>query len=192
MKVNFFYSEPYDRMLTDMLGNSFPNEQPMIIKKYQKNLESYWKKEEDKIIKEIEKISNLKFKSNVDCYIVNDMFYDAISNPFTIRIEKDFGRMKSVLIHELIHILFVQNSQKLIKLIEEVPEKQHSYKVHFPLLLIHRKVLENLYGKSYFQKQLKYDNELTELKPLWHHINILYPKFNKDIVKFLKNVDRKI
>ena len=192
MKVNFFYSEPYDRMLTDMLGNSFPNEQPMIIKKYQKNLESYWKKEEDKIIKEIEKISNLKFKSNVDCYIVNDMFYDAISNPFTIRIEKDFGRMKSILIHELIHILFVQNSQKLIKLIEEVPEKQHSYKVHFPLLLIHRKVLENLYGKSYFQKQLKYDNELTELKPLWHHINILYPKFNKDIVKFLKNVDRKI
>jgi len=192
MKVNFFYSEPYDRMLTDMLGNSFPNEQPMIIKKYQKNLESCWKKEEDKIIKEIEKISNLKFKSNVDCYIVNDMFYDAISNPFTIRIEKDLGRIKSILIHELIHILFVQNSQKLIKLIEEVPEKQHSYKVHFPLLLIHRKVLENLYGKSYFQKQLKYDNELTELKPLWHHINALYPKFNKDIVKFLKNVDRKI
>ena len=110
MKVNFFYSEPYDRMLTDMLGNSFPNEQPMIIKKYQKNLESCWKKEENKIIKEIEKISNLKFKSNVDCYIVNDMFYDAISNPFTIRIEKDLGRIKSILIHELIHILFVQNS----------------------------------------------------------------------------------
>ena len=192
MKVNFFYSEPYDRMLTDMLGNPFPNEQPIIIKKYQKNLESYWKKEENKIIKEIEKISNLKCKSNANCYIVNNMFYDAISNPFTIRIEKDFGRMKSILIHELIHILFVQNSSKLIKLIEEVPERQHSYKVHFPLLLIHRKVLEKLYGKSYFQKQLKYDNELTELKPLWHHINILYPKFNKDIVKFLKNVDRKI
>ena len=188
MKINFEYSIPYDRMLTIMSMNEYSEKQKDEIKDYIFNLENSWKKQEKKILKEIEKVAGLRFKADVTCYVVREMSDLAISHPLTLRIEKNLERASIVLMHELIHVLFVQNkkSEKLLEyLTKKYPGKYLHFKVHIPLFLVQRKVIENLYGKAYFSKVLRQELKLEE-GYIWETVNKLYPKFKKDAINFFK------
>ncbi|MBS3168123.1 hypothetical protein J4216_03305 [Candidatus Woesearchaeota archaeon] len=187
MKIEFIYSPIYDNLLTDMSKKEFNEAQLKEMEFYKEELEAIWKKEESKIIKEIEKISNLKFKINRQCFIVNSMRYTAISNPLTIK-KEHIERAKTILIHELIHILFEDNKVKLKELIEKTyPEEAVEFKIHVPVLLITRKVIENLYGQKEFKIVLEKEMHIDLLNSVWPEVNTIYPKFKNDIIKFLKN-----
>ncbi len=198
MKVHFRYSLPYDRMLTLMSLMPYHEDQIIKSKLYIKKIKDYWKKQEKIIIKEIEKVCSLKFKSDTTCFIVKHMGYEALSHPLTIKINDNLEQIKHQLIHELIHILFVQNEAKSRKLIESLielyPDKDIFFKAHVPLCLVERKVIENLYGKSQFNKLLKEELKSEEENEVWPIANKMYPKFNKNIIKFFKKnaLDRKI
>ena len=190
MKVNVEYSIPYDRMLTVMSMNEYSERQKDEIKNYIFNLENSWKKQEKKILREIEKVAGLKFGADVTCYVVKDMSDLAISHPLTLKIEKNLERANIVLMHELIHVLFVQNkrSEKLLEYLTKIfPDKHLHFRVHLPLFLVQRKVIENLYGKIYFSKVLKQEVKLEE-GYIWETANELYPKFKKDAISFFKNL----
>jgi len=197
MNITFTYSAPYDRMLTLMSNLPYSDEQILEAKVYIKNLEGFWVKHERKIIKETEKITKLRFRHHEKCYVVKNMDYEALSHPFTIKMDSDLEWVKLKLIHELIHILLVQNPGKvkiLIKSLHNIyPNKDLFFKVHIPLCLIERKVVEKLYGKSYFKKVLKKEILADEEDEVWPIANKLYPQFEGDIIKFFKNVmDRKV
>jgi len=197
MRIHFVYSAPYDRMLSLMSTLTYHEEQIIELKLYIKELESYWKKHEKKIIKEIEKVSKLKFKHDERCYVVKNMNYIAFSHPFTIKMNSNLEETKLTLLHELMHILFVQNTKKskiLIKSLHNLyPEKDIFFKVHIPLCLVERKVVENLYGKTYFNKVLEKELLSDEEDEVWPVANKIYPRFNTNIVEFFKNaVDRKV
>jgi len=188
MKINFEYSIPYDRMLTVMSMNDYYDAQKDEVKNYMFKLEEGWKKQEKKITKEIENASGLNFKSDVTCYVVKNMADYAISHPLTLKMEKNLERMNIVLMHELIHILFVQNikSQKLLEyLAKKFPVQTLYFKVHLPLFLVQRKVIEKLYGRQYFSKVLKTELKLEE-GYIWRTANELYPEFKKGIIKFFR------
>ncbi len=187
MKLEFIYSPIYDNLLTDMSKKEFSNNQIKEMEFYKEELELIWKKEENKIIKEIEKISKLKFKSNRKCFIVNNMKYTAISNPLTVKREH-IERTKTILIHELVHILFEDNKDKIKKLIEKsYPEESMDFKIHVPVLLITRKVVEKLYGEKEFNIILEKEMHIDILNSVWPEVNKIYSKFNSNIVLFLKN-----
>ncbi len=188
MKIKFEYSIPYDRMLTIMSLNDYDEKQKDEIKDYIFGLSESWNNVEKRVIKSIERASGLKFKEDATCYVVKNMADYAISHPLTLKIEKNLERAKVVLMHELIHILFVQNekAEKLLECLSKKYPKQSLYfKVHLPLFLVQRKVIEEVFGQAYFNKVLKDEVKLEE-GYIWKDANALYPKFKKDVVKFFK------
>ena len=110
------------------------------------------------------------------------MFYESLSHPFTIKIEKDFDRLFTIFVHELVHILLVQNFKKVAPLVNLI-DRDSNYRIHFPVLLIERKVLEKL-NKSY-----KKQKRIEDLDYVWEDVDKMYSNFertNKGIVSFLK------
>ena len=193
MRVNFFYSAPYDRMLTEMSGLSYSDNQSSEVKKFLIKVEKDWRKVEKKVIKEIENISKIKFNGDVTCFLVKNMDYNALSHPLTIKIYNDYDKFNDVLIHEIIHLLLVQNyeSAKLLYLLERLyPNKDMSFIAHLPLFLIEKKVIENLFGARYYKNVLKEDNNIEGLKEVWEEankINIRFINSKNGIIKFFEN-----
>lgn len=193
MRINFFYSAPYDRMLTEMSGFDYSDNQSIEAKEYIIKIEKNWRKSEKRIINEIEKVSKLKFKDDATCFLVKNMHYNALSHPLTIKIHNDYDKFNDVLMHELIHVILVQNDkgkELLYDLNRLYPKKDKSFISHLPLLLIEKKVIENLFGSKYYNKILKEDNEIEGMEEVWEEANRLYNKFknfNKGIVNFFKN-----
>ena len=101
MRLNFQYSSVYDELFNYMSRNYFDNSQVLELETFTIQLNNYWNKNHNKIVKEIEKVSGLKFQSNVDCFVVKHLGYRAISEPFTVKMTKDFDYLTGVIIHEL-------------------------------------------------------------------------------------------
>ncbi|MBI2667590.1 hypothetical protein HYX17_02355 [Candidatus Woesearchaeota archaeon] len=193
MKVNFFYSVPYDRMLTEMSGFNYSDKQSIEAKKNLVKIEKNWRISEKKIVNEIEKVSKLKFKSDVTCFLVKNMHYNALSHPLTIRIHSDYDKFNDVLMHELIHVILVQDDKSkelLYNLNILYPKRNKSFISHLPLLLIERVIIEKLFGSKYYNKILKEDKEIEGMNEVWEEADKLYNKFenfDKGIVNFFKN-----
>ena len=188
MKIEFIYSPIYDNLLTDMSKKKFSVEQMKEMEFYREELEATWKKEESKIINSIEKISKLEFKGNKQCFLVYNMKYAAISNPLTIKREPYLTRAKTILIHEVIHTLFEDNKEKLQKIIEKTyPDESIEFRIHVPVLLITKKVIEEIYGDNIFQEIINKEMKIDILNSVWPEVNAIYPKFKNNIIKFLKN-----
>lgn len=78
-----------------------------------------WEKQGVSLLKSIYKITKLKFKRNViDCFIVSVTPRD-MSAPLIIRSRYTEEEFIDVLLHELLHKLFVDNGLKKIKDLEE-------------------------------------------------------------------------
>jgi len=182
------YSSVYDELLTVMKKKKYSNKQYLEMERFAAGIENLWKKEGNFIRREIEKVSGLKFRKKVRCFVVKNMDFNAISYPLTIKYNKNMEVIKSNLIHELIHIL-LRDNQKILKYVKEKFNYDDSdFKVHFPVLLIQRKVTENLYGKKFFERVLKFESKIEGLGYEWKKVNKYYSKFDKNVVKFLKNV----
>lgn len=189
MKINFVYSQVYDNLLTEMSRKKFTLDQIKEMHFYKEELEAVWKKEEKRIIKEIEKVSKLKFsKKNIECFVVYHMKFAAISEPLTLKKESHLIRAKTILIHELAHILLQDNKEKIEKLIEKIyPDEDFEFRMHVPILLITRKVIEKIYGEGTFKEVLEDEMKRFVLNSAWPTVNSIYPKFKDNIIKFLKN-----
>jgi len=170
MKINFKYSMPYDEMLSSMKGEELSSSQNVIAKTYIKELKGFWEKENERVVNAIEKASGLRFKKDVDCYVVSDMTFEAISHPFTLKMCLDFKRLKGILIHELLHILFVQNDKRILRAVNKL-NGDRDYKIHFPVLLCERKVLERLNGN------FKVEKRVEDLDYIWRDVNKIYHEF---------------
>jgi|TARA_Y100000310_G_scaffold159627_1_gene159277 hypothetical protein len=193
MKIKFFYSIPYDRMLTLMSGLNYSEKQSLEMKKYLKNIEVKWKKVESKVTKEIEKVSKLKFQNDSTCFLVKNMDYLALSNPLTIKIIKDSKKFIDNIIHELTHIILVQNvnSKKLLQNLNVLyPNKDSHFKAHLPSLLIEKGVIENLFGKKYYSGISDEYSKFESLGRMNKDIESLHKKFHKSklgILGFFEN-----
>ena len=186
--IDFVYSPVYDELFTVMKRKKFSGEQFIDMEKFCASLESFWKKDGGKIKKEIEKVSGLKFNGKIECFLVRDMRFNAISFPFTLKYNKNMEIIKGILVHELIHILLKDNKRLLELVRKKFDYEDYDFKVHFPVLLVQRKVIENIYGREYFEKVLQNENYIDELGYEWERVNQYYPKFEKGIVGFLQNV----
>jgi len=186
--IDFIYSSVYDELFTSMKKKKYSGKQYVDMERFSAELQSFWGKEGGKIKKEIEKISGLKFKYKVKCFIVRDMEFNAISFPFTLKYNKNMETIKGILIHELIHVLLKDNKKVLDLVRNKFNYEDYDFKVHFPVLLIQRKVIENLYGNSYFKKVLQQERDIDELGYEWDRVNQIYGKFDKNVVNFLQNV----
>ena len=186
MKLNFQYSQIYDELFSYMSRNDFNNKQILELETFTIQLSNYWGRINNKVLKEIEKVSDLKFNNNVNCFVVKHLGYRAISEPFTIKMYKDFNYLTGVIIHELVHIL-LRDNQKILKIVnEKFVHEGNDFKIHFPVLLIERKVIENLFGNKFFNNIMKKDDHNPDLAFEWQEVNKVYDKFNSNIIRFLE------
>jgi len=189
MKVTMYYSWKYDEMLAQMTRKKLKSNDINDIIEFTKRFEKRWKTREVKILNSIEKNSKLKFKEKaIRCYFVNHMIWKGNSQPLTVKMGGTLEDMEIVIIHELIHNIMVDNKDKLLNLVEEhYPEEGDYFRVHIPLLLIEKGVIEDIYGKKFFNKFLERDKRNFKIE--WSEVLRLYPRYKKDIIKFLKNED---
>jgi len=99
---------------------------PRKVLNYIKKVEKLWRKEEKKVLQELIRITYLKWRAkSITCYIVGRC--KPFSDPLTMPVyEKCPDYFIDVLIHELIHNLFIQlgNYQKAKK-VAGTPKIRH-------------------------------------------------------------------
>ena len=164
-KINFIYSSIYDEIWKGNLltvnnrsvGSDYPS--PRRIQNYIKVVNRLWRKDEKKVLTELSKISQLRWKEkNIRCYIVGKCI--PFSDPLTISIyKKSPDNFIDILIHELIHRLFIQDgnlkkSANSWSYFEKKYKKESKItKNHIVLHAIH----SHIYLKIFNQKRLKRD-----------------------------------
>jgi hypothetical protein len=186
MKIDFHYSTIYDDMLTEMSKKEQDLYQVKQLSKLTTDFETFWKTKEKKIISLIEKHSKLKFKKNITVYFVKHMLFAAISIPLTIRYQKDPKKILPILIHELIHNILSQNKNKISPLIAKTyPEEDWSFRIHIPVLIIQKRVFNEIFGKKWTKTYIKKDREI--FGPEWIEVERIENKYKGNIISFLKN-----
>lgn len=123
-----------------------------------KEYENIWHEDGKRIVEEIEKYSNLKFKTDkIDAIVFEGI---SKSKPLQLRASIPFDYKKAVLIHELCHILFVNNNVKI------------NSEIHIELSPIIYNVWVKLYGKDFADKMVNIEkNQGKVYKKAWEALN---------------------
>lgn len=175
-KIIFRYSWIYDEIWKEGKKKyrkkiqEYPS--PKQILNYIEKVEKLWRSDEKKILSELSKITRLKWKSDyIYCYIVGRC--RPFSDPLTIPVYKKLDYFIDVLIHELIHQLFIQdgNLEKAKKAWNYIDRKykkeSRKTKNHILLHAIH----SHIYLKFFNEKRLKRDigtiSFLPDYKKSW-------------------------
>ena len=180
MNIHFKYSTVFDELLSEMSLIPYTSKQRDSMINYVSKISKDWGKDESKIMKEIEKVSGLKFKyDKIPCFVVKNMGFEAISYPLTVK-ALDIKKVKQILIHELVHVI-LKDDTKLLNLLKKIKLNEED-KVHLPVLLVQRKVVENIYGRKIFNEFLDYEfNEDIDLDLIKK-----FDGFEKDVFSYLK------
>jgi len=124
LKVYFVYSHPYDRTFCELLNTKQKEKE---IRRFINSLNKK-KKYISRICKAIEKATGLKFRKDVRCYVVSDTLWKGFSDPLTIRLA-NMNEFINVLIHELIHVISVQNKNRM-KILNKLIERRFNLPLH--------------------------------------------------------------
>lgn len=143
MKIDFVYSLPYDNLISQINHTKVKNSEE--IYNFIKKLSSK-QKVINNLINNIEKITGLKFKENVKCYLISNSPWRGFSSPLTIR-TNSIDEALSVLAHELIHVISYQNHEKISHLLDSIDKSfnlpQHT-KTHIWVYLVEYKLREKV------------------------------------------------
>lgn len=175
-KIIFRYSWIYDQIwqkgwLEKVRGKKEGYPPPGKILSYIKKVEKSWKKEEQKILRELAKVAHLTWKiEKIDCYVVGRCV--PFSCPLTMPVyEKYPDYFIDVLIHELIHNLFIQNeeiTEKAFQYFHKKYKKQSLHtRIHIPLQAIHSHIYYRFFNENRLKRDIKFINFLPDYKKSW-------------------------
>lgn len=197
-KIEFRYSEIYDRKYRESKQTQkylkekkqeYPSREEIL--NYIEEVKRLWNKKSKKILKEISKVSGLKWKEKkIICYVIG--VGRPFSDPLTIKIlKKNISRFLETLTHELIHQIQVQNKKKYILwhkyVLEKHKNEERITKNHVLLSAIHWKLLEKLEGQEAVQKEIKKFSKDKAYKRAWEIVKKETPDA---IIKKFKEVTK--
>jgi len=179
-KVEFRYSWVYDDKYRDSPlmkrflkknKQKYPSEK--IIIDYTQRIEKIWKKEGNKVLKELSNISGLKWRENkIICYVIGRG--RPFSDPLTIPVyQRDLSWFIDVLTHELIHQLLTQegNLEKSEKSWDYVYKKYkkdpRKAKIHVIVHAIHSSIYLKFFGKKRLGRNIKIMKKYKDYKRSW-------------------------
>ena len=190
-KIIFRHSHYYDQLYRGISRiKNYPKEKEIIT--YIKKIQKIWDSISKKILKELEKITNLEFKDDkIVCYVVGKAI--PFSDPLTIPIYKEEPNyFIDTLIHELIHTLLTQEgnltrSRESWKYIfNKYKNETFDTKIHIPLHAIHT----HIYTKFFSMERLEHDIiELYNLHAYRRSWEIVNREGYKNVIKeFVKRI----
>ncbi len=180
LQIGYLLSKKFN-LPTDGLDKKFPI------------LNRAWKKQENKILHGLEKITGLRFLQNyVDVFLVNPDDSPSISNPIIVAVKDDADRFIRVLSHELIHELCADNTtginwhfkvQKMYK--KEAPQAANHVMVHAILEALYMDILKK---PKEILKDIETSQKSENYKRAWE---IVKKEGYKNIIASLKSPKKK-
>ncbi|MEA3248317.1 MAG: hypothetical protein U9Q73_01285, partial [Nanoarchaeota archaeon] len=156
VKINFIWSFIYEQTIHNpTIKEEFDYEEyQRYIYEYIKKIEPIWGKIEKDIFDYCEKITGLRWKKKeISVYLIKISSIMPISDPLTIPIELESNneifslteeRFIDIMIHEIIHNLFIQNDKEMDDYFEFILEKYKNEdfdtSIHLLLHSIHKKI----------------------------------------------------
>jgi len=185
-KIEFVYSFQYADRFRQMpitkeylskRGEKYPT--PKKIRSFIKRIKKIWTREGQKVLREISKISRLKWKEKeIKCYII--WIGRALSSPLTIKVTNSPNELIDTLTRKLIHQIQSQNYEKFKNWLEyiadEYKEEKFRTQNHILLHALHKKICLSLYNKRRLKNLIKsgsipnYKNKKTSeeiIKKFW-------------------------
>jgi hypothetical protein len=154
-KINIKYAKLLDPFLKEYVKVNYPTYQfpsEEIVLDKVSLFQKTWSETEDLFFNFIEQYTKLQFQRNViDCFIVSAISRD-MSSPLIIRSRYDETEFIDSLIHELLHILLVDNNVSRFKYNKEISERTSNHINIFALL------------SCFYLKALKDENRLEKIK----------------------------
>ncbi len=146
--IEFRYSFVYSEMIDE---DDNPNEKK--IYSFMESLEKEWNKKGKNVLKEIGKISGLKWQEKkIICYVVEKTV--PFSDPLTLPIYDDLSFAIDILTHELIHQIYIQgdNLKKAEKswnfFKKKYKDENWNTIIHIPLHAMHSKIYIELFREE--------------------------------------------
>jgi len=191
-KIIFKYSWVYDEIWKNKFGaDGYPSSKQIL--SYIKRAERLWRKDENKVLTELSKISGLQWKSKfISCYVVG--WCVPFSDPMTLPIYKYIDYFVDFLIHELIHNLFTQkgNLDKSKKswgyFYRKYNKETETTIIHVPLYAIHSRIYLKFYNKKRLNKDMKLMKYLPDYKRAWDIVQ--KEGYNEIIKEFTKRIKK--
>ncbi|MCK5416537.1 hypothetical protein KAI92_03865 [Candidatus Parcubacteria bacterium] len=179
-KIKFIYSSIYDEHFRDWIKqikgdlSDYPSRD--FIVQYLKDIEDSWRKIEASVLLELSNSSNMSWDDGVlKCYIVGNCI--PFSDPLTLKPYDDKNIFIDKLVHELIHELFLQNSNRkkykdILSFIEnKYPKESKRTKLHIPLYALHTSIYYKLFTKKRMDDDIKFSNQFRDYKRAWDIVN---------------------
>lgn len=167
-KIIFRYSPIYNKFWRKIAKDREKPKKSLSKRKilnYIKSVERLWRKDEKKILKEISKITKLKWQEEqIYCYIIERGV--SISEPITILMFKDLSFFVDVLTHELIHRIFATkgNYKKSKKAWDYIHRKYKNETKRTRTHIVIQAIHAHIYLKFYDEGRLKRDIQWHILK----------------------------
>jgi hypothetical protein len=192
-KIIFKYSWIYDQNCKEWARlakkdvKSYPS--PRKILNYIKSVEKLWNKVGKKVLREISKVTSLKWKSKViHCYVVGKCV--PFSDPLTLPVYKEKDYFIDVLIHELIHQIFSQNLEETDRARKYIQRKykNESYKTrgHIPVHAVHAHIYMKFFDAERLERDFKAANKIPDYRRSWEIVK--KEGYEKIIEEFVKRV----
>ena len=140
-----------------------------------------WNKVKEGVISYIEELTNLKYKSQkINCYVIHTSTMNPISDPLSIAINFKMGdeiftltkeRFVDMMIHELIHNLFIENEKEtkeyFNKLLSGMYSDNWNISTHVLIHAIHKKIFEKFFEKKRFDEEIESSSYYPDYKTAW-------------------------
>ena len=174
MDIHFKFSLQYEKALNPEGGVTAFEERCSKMK-------AFWDEELYNIKKIFEEITGLKFADKIiPCYL-NSVF--TISDPLSLKIE-DIDDMKDNLLHELCHVLFMQNTLSKNKgwqeMLEAYKDEPFVTQVHSAIHALHYLVTKELRPER-LENIMNYSKKQTYIKA-WEIVNEKTPQYFIDLI----------
>ena len=156
-----------------------------------------WKPIENRIFKILPIETGLEWKEKkVVCYLIKRSALFPISDPLTIPIELEgekifvlnSKRFIDMLIHELIHNLFIQNEEKtekyFQKIFENYPKEEFDTIIHLIIHALHKKIILQIFDDKRLKEEIRNNQFYPAYKRSWEIVN---EKGEDEIIREFKN-----
>ena len=190
--IEFRYSYVYDEVWSDIVKDKkYPSSKKVLT--CLKKGEKLWKREERRVLSELSKVTGLSWEAgSIPCYVVGKCI--PFSDPLTVPIFPQTDYFLDVLIHELIHQLFMQegNLERADKSWKYISKEDAHYspntRVHIMLHAVHSHIYLKFYSKKRLERDKRLVYKVSDYKIAW---KIVEEKgYEKILADFKKRVQQ--
>jgi len=187
VKIDFKWSWIYESVVHNpTVKEEFDYEKyEKFVSSFSRKIKHIWKEKEKEIFSYCEEITGLKWKKKeIPAYFIKISSLAPISDPLTIPIQLEMkdeiislsqDRFIDMLIHELIHNLFIQNEKEMGDyfdfILKKYENEEFDTSIHLLLHAIHKKIFLKYFGKERLENEIEMNSYYPAYKRSWEIVN---------------------